>query len=544
MDLRPYQTEALELIEKARIVDGHKRQLVVLPTGTGKTVIFSRLMTTHTGRRLCLVHRDELVRQTVNKLRDAGIRHVGVIKAQQDDSDADVCVASVQTLSRDKRLLRYTDHGYADLIVVDEAHHAPAPSYRRIINTALHRSGLLVGVTATPDRKTSESFTDQTGRTHASLTAGMKTVFDSLVYYRSLVDMVAEGWLTDIVPATAETDIRLSDCKIVGSDFSADDLGEQFNTTDAYRDILKAWLPYRDRPTIMFLPTVVTSLTMSHTLQAAGIKSAHIDGNTPSDERQTVYRQLRDGELQAITNCMVLTEGFDEPSVSCVVVARPTKSRALYAQMIGRGTRLYPGKRDCVVITAVSHDLDLSPVTLQKFLDDEGWENGDSLVTRKKKILEQKDQRETAAVKAAFSFVQALQTRPETGTLLWSKRGTEWVLKGATVEVKLTPVGDHWITDSNREPMSLSAAVAEAEHHFRDIAGSEITLVNPNAKWRGKPPSYKQASLAVAKGLDPEVLVQMTRGDVSAWLDGNQDARVVWALCRRGRAVQVLEGLS
>lgn len=549
MELRPYQTEAIDLIYKAR-ENGENRQLVVLPTGTGKTVLFSKLMSDTPGRRLCLVHRDELVRQTVRKLQDGGITNVGVIKAAEDDVSADVVVASVQTLARERRLLRYTDHGYADLIVVDEAHHAPAPTYRKVIKEALHRSGLLVGVTATPDRKTSESFTDQTGRTYKSLTAGMKSVFSSLTYYRSLVDMVAEGWLTDIVPATAPTGMDLGNVGVRGQDWDSGKLGEEFEAANAYQDVLKAWMPYRDRPTIVFMPTVVTSWRMCETFSAAGISCAHVDGNTPLDERQTIYRQLRDGEIKVVTNCMVLTEGFDEPSVSCVIVARPTKSRALYAQMIGRGTRLYPGKTDCVVITTVSHDLDLSPVTLQEFLDDEGWQDGDSLVTRKKKVIEQRDTQDRSKLEAAFSFVRALQERPEAGTLLWSKRGGEWWLKGATVAVRLSPAyNDHWTAqDSNGsvlcEPLPLSGAVSVAELAFRDMAGSEVTLVNPKAKWRAKPPSYKQAVLAVAKGLDPGVLVEMSRGDVSAWLDGNQDAPILWNRTRTVKAREVLEGLT
>lgn len=522
MELRPYQTEVLTAISEARDA-GHSRQLIVLPTGTGKTVIFARLMADTPGRRLCLVHRDELVRQTVRQLRDAGLDSVGVIKAADNDVTSDVIVASVQTLCRDKRLAAYVRHGKADLIVVDEAHHAPAPSYRKILDGALAPGGLLVGVTATPDRQTAHEVILPNRRVISIRTAGMRRVFDHLTYARQLTDMIAEGWLVDVVPVTIDTDADMSSVRTVAGDWSADELGDALESSDAYEAILQAWQTHAsDRPTIVFLPTVQTSKDMAETFARANIPVAHIDGNTPVEDRQLAYKKLRSGDIRVITNCMVLTEGFDEPSVSCIVVARPTQTRSLFAQMIGRGTRLYPGKADCLVMSVVAHSLDIPPVTLQAFLQDVGWEDGTPVSKRQKAIVEAAEAFESVKVQQALQFINRFKDSPSANTkLIWRKLATRWVLVAGDVTITLEPsFNDHWLPKANdvilSDPLPLEGATSVAEHYA--MRSGQAILADPTAKWRTNPPTEAQLRFALALGLPHNIAETLDRGSISEYI--------------------------
>ena len=528
MELRPYQIEAIQSVETA-YSDGERRQIIVLPTGTGKTVIFSELMRRMPGRRLCLVHRDELVRQTVRKLADAGLK-AGVIKANEDDVTHDVVVASIQTLSRERRLAAYVRHGKASLVVVDEAHHAPAPSYRRVIDNCLASDGLLVGVTATPDRKTHEEFIIPTKSGSQMpvtvLKAGMAKVFSNLTYFRQLTDMIAEGWLCDVVPVTTTTNMDMSSVSTIAGDWSEGDLGAALDVADGYSDIIHAWQSgASDRPTIAFLPTVATSQTLCERFQAAGVPSAHIDGTTPVDERQKVYQSLRSGSIRVVTNCMVLTEGFDEPSVSCIIVARPTQSRSLFAQMIGRGTRLYPGKSDCLVISVTSHDLDVSPVTLQTFLNDPGFEDGQSVKQRQTEILEsiKVGDKVTDELKStALSFANKYVANPAKSKFIWRKLGPIWTIIAGTIRVDLKPAfNDHWEPTLDNgctlcAPLPLEGAVSVAEQYVAKSGAS--MLADTSAKWRSNPPSSKQVWLAITLGIDLKLVASMSKGELSEWI--------------------------
>ena len=333
MRLRNYQTECVDSIE-SEAANGTRKQLAVLPTGTGKTVIFTELAKRRQliGRTLILVHRDELVRQTVSKFRDSGMDNIGIIEASHNDVRSPVTVASVQTLSRDARLIQYLKHGKAHTIITDEAHHAPAQTYRKVVQFCLHELGIHVGLTATPDRETQKQYrrrmkNDKTAF-GISLTAGMGSVFDKLVYYRPLTDMIAEGWLSDIVPATVQTATDLHNVKMTAGDWQEGELGKALEQARADIDIVSAWeRSARGRATIAFLPTVKTSRLVASEFERRGYTAEHVDGNTPNEIRQDIYKRLREGRTQVVTNCMILTEGFDEPSVSCIIVGRPTQSR-------------------------------------------------------------------------------------------------------------------------------------------------------------------------------------------------------------------------
>jgi superfamily II DNA or RNA helicase len=351
--LRGYQRDAIDAVFKAW-ADGMRAPAIVLPTGAGKTVVFSALVrewrhdtqytkTTQGQRVMILAHRDELVDQAIAKLRAVmpGV-NVGKVKAEYDEIHADVIVASVQTLASDTRrggLVGSQVHrGPVGLIITDECHHAAAASYRKIYDA--FPDALRLGVTATMARGD--------GR-------GLGSVWDDVVFQRSVLWMISKGYLTDV--RTKRVDLKSLDMGSVSvsrGDWAAGDLGRALMDAQADTAIARAYQEHcGDRQGIVFTPTVETACAAAEALTSVGVRTAVVSGDTPREFRQELYERYRTGKVQVLVNCMVLTEGFDMPQVSAVVIARPTQSETLYAQMVGRGLRPYPGKADCLVLDLV-----------------------------------------------------------------------------------------------------------------------------------------------------------------------------------------------
>ncbi len=335
--LRDYQEAALAATENA-LAGGVERQVWSMATGLGKTICFAELARRRGGNTLILAHRDELIQQAVEKvLRVWAEADVGVVKAEQDDHTAPVVVASVQSL-HERRLRRWTPERF-DLVVVDECHHAAAPSYRRILDYL--RPNLLLGVTATPfrgDRATLEG------------------VFQKIVYSFGILEGIRAGHLVDIRAFRVHTSVALDDVHTAAGDFNAGELEEAVNVPDRNRAIVQAYLEHADgKRALVFTAGVEHARGLAEEFVGAGVPAAFVHGGTPLAERRDVLRRLRTGEVLVVTNCNVLTEGFDEPSLEAVILARPTKSLALFTQMAGRGTRPSPesGKRDLLLLDVV-----------------------------------------------------------------------------------------------------------------------------------------------------------------------------------------------
>lgn len=348
LEPRDYQERALANIDKAER-EGVRRPLVVHPTGTGKTVVMSTAVSRRRdrGRSLLMVHRDELASQTIEKLGwQAPDLSTGLVKAGSNEVGADLVVASVQTGSRDNRLAEIVasqeKYGAFGTVIVDEAHHAPAPSWTKMLQGlgAFNPYGpLAIGFTATPER--------DNGKTLG--------VWEKVVDYMSIREAIYRGFLVPILPAVVvETEMDMTRVRKTGGDFSDGDLGREIEESGAIAQMADAVVQHAaERKGVAFLPTVRTSELLAEALRARGIRAEHVDGNTEGEERKAILRRLKTGETQWVTNCAVLTEGFDEPSISCVLVGRPTKFHGLYVQMVGRGTRLSPGKSDLLVIDIV-----------------------------------------------------------------------------------------------------------------------------------------------------------------------------------------------
>lgn len=330
VDLRDYQRDAVASVAHAIGTDGKRRVVVVMATGGGKTVVFGALtnawLRDDMGRVLILAHRDELISQAVGKVGIWVPRHlIGIVKAARDEVDRPIVVASVQTLRNPKRLERA---GRFSLIVIDECHHAAAQSYRDILEGlgAFKADGpVVVGVTATPKRGDG---------------AGIDDVFEEIVYQRTYMGLVALGWL--VPPRAMAFDIIPHERKRVGIDGDYDEgwLGRLMLRANAPGKILEAWQQHGEgRPTIVFTPTVSVAQEVARVFNDARVPAAWVSGAMPIKERRAALDLLRTGDVRVVANCAVLTEGFDEPSVSCIVVARPTMNESLYIQMVGRGTR-------------------------------------------------------------------------------------------------------------------------------------------------------------------------------------------------------------
>ena len=338
MELRPYQQEA-----KDRIFEewdsGHNKTLLVLPTGCGKTIVFAKVTEECVrigGRVLILAHRGELLDQAEDKIfKVTGLR-CAVEKAEEScvGSWYRVVVGSVQTLMREKRLARFSPD-FFDYIIIDEAHHALSDSYQKIIN---HFSGAkLLGVTATPDRGDMKD---------------LGQVFESLAYEYTLVRAIKEHYLSRIKAITIPLKLDLSNVSTQAGDFKASDID---TALDPYLfQIADEMQKYcADRKTVVFLPLVKTSQKFRDILCKKGFSAAEVNGD--SKDRAEVLADFDSGKYNVLCNSMLLTEGWDCPSVDCIIVLRPTKVRSLYCQMVGRGTRLCEGKEELLLLDFLWH---------------------------------------------------------------------------------------------------------------------------------------------------------------------------------------------
>ena len=332
-ELRPYQQQARDRIH-AEWDAGHTRTLLVLPTGTGKTIVFASVAADQVragDRVLILAHRGELLEQAADKLQ----RSTGLVSAVEKaestclDSWFRVVVGSVQTLQRTARLERFPQD-YFGTIIIDEAHHAITDGYRRILD---YFSGAKVlGVTATPDRGDMRNLGE---------------VFDSLAFEYKLTDAIKEGYLCRILAQTVPLQLDISSVTLSGGDYAVADLG---TALDPYLEQIAAEMARRckSRKTVVFLPLIKTSQKFRDLLNTYSFRAAEVNGQ--SDDRRQVLADFDAGKYNVLCNSMLLTEGWDCPSVDCVVVLRPTKVRSLYSQMVGRGTRLSPGKTDLLLL--------------------------------------------------------------------------------------------------------------------------------------------------------------------------------------------------
>ncbi len=338
MELRPYQEEARKAVEE-EWAKGVKRTLLVLPTGCGKTIVFARITedcVRKGDRVLILAHRGELLEQAADKIKKSTGLGCATEKAEKTclGSWFRIVVGSVQTLMREKRLGQFPAD-YFDTIIIDEAHHSISDSYQNVLKH--FEQARVLGVTATPDRGDMQNLGE---------------VFGSLAYEYTLPKAIKQGYLSPIKALTLPLKLDLSQVGIQSGDFKAGDIATALDPY-LYQIADEMEMYCKDRKTVVFLPLVKTSQKFRDILCEKGFRAAEVNGE--SKDRAEILEDFERDRYNVLCNSMLLTEGWDCPSVDCIVVLRPTKVRSLYSQMVGRGTRLYPGKDHLLLLDFLWH---------------------------------------------------------------------------------------------------------------------------------------------------------------------------------------------
>ena len=336
-ELWPHQSRAIELVDEA-VQAARRAPLLVLPTGAGKTVIAAEIIRREVaagGSALFVAPRRELIRQTSAKLDAVGVAH-GILLAgahERDGLDAPVQVASVDTLVSRALRRRTLELPAFSLVVVDEAHLSITLVRQRLL--ALWPDALRIGLTATPTRKDGRA---------------LGVLYDTIVEPATTAELTAAGFL---VPARywSWPTPDLSGVRVTAGEYNLADLEAIMNRAPLLADVVTTWLEHAgDRRTVVFCSGIAHAVALAEAFRRAGVAAEHVDASTLAPERKATFDRFAAGETQVLTNCFLAAYGFDLPVLSCVVLARPTKSLMLYLQMLGRGLRIAPGKVDCLVL--------------------------------------------------------------------------------------------------------------------------------------------------------------------------------------------------
>jgi superfamily II DNA or RNA helicase len=527
--LRDYQRQTIEALKERWKEEDARRLAIVLPTGAGKTVVFAHLcadlLRQHPhGRVLVLVHTDELVRQAVEKINEhAPELIVGVVKAKENGITADVIVGSVQTLRNKRRRDQLRD---IVAVIVDECHHAAATTYMTILEhfgCFKPEGALAIGFTATLVRGDDKS---------------LSTVWQDVPFSRDISWMIRKRYLIPVGGKAVEVpDLNLRDVKSTRKDFREGELGEALADSLAPELIVKAYLEHApERKAILFAPTVASATVFAEAFEDLGVPCEVVHGALKQDVRDAILARHRSGVTKVIANCMVLTEGYDDPEVDCIIVARPTKSKGLYIQMVGRGLRVDPARpydeQDCLILDVVGanslHDLRSVIDLSEKKLDPKKAREGKTLTD-----LEDEFDAGEGVEEDAPTFYEGDVNIREFDPLgkvnpskVWIKTegGNHFLPAGTGAYVFLMPwpKPDVWsvavaakesagavtyggrtapVLTTDHRSLSLEDAMLAAEDIALDFGAASMNLANKKAPWRKAVASTKMQNLARSLGI-------------------------------------------
>ena len=546
--LRYYQSDGIQAVLRFRR-KRHSGLLIVLPTGTGKTILFGGLSRAVNRRTLVMAHRNELLQQALDKIRmvwpDVS---VGLVRGSINQVEAQVVAGSVATLRNPKRLKSYLSAGVPDLVIIDEAHHAVSSSYRTIL-TAIRAANpycTIVGVTATPNRGDG---------------VALKAVFDRVVYQKSLWTMVRQGFLVDLVGYRITLPIpqsRWSQLRTVGGDYVDADVDRIMNVAEVNEALVDGWLErmqgakrgslasLNQMSTVVFCASIGHAESLEETFSRRGVPATVVHSKLKDEERARRLQAFHEGKYTVVTTVAVLTEGWDEPAIQCVMIARPTKSPALYLQMVGRGTRTFPNKLRCIVLDVTPEDVAPDVCQLGSALAGRPLPEGTSIreamfdqvvagdIVRDQEGLhvDSNDDDEPTAPAGIAAFDPFDKAR-----LTWvfvegrDGRQMRFVRTGDTAIYWVVPrlVGypehdDSWIVLQSRadkdddwtytvegRPLLTEYALSLVDQKARSA------LTTRNAKWRMQAASEKQVELIKTRGGEPGPA--LTKGGASDWIN-------------------------
>ena len=527
--LRPYQKEALDAV-LLNANNGISKQLVVLPTGAGKTVIFSQLpiIKPDTLPMLVLAHRSELLEQARSKILESNPNlTVEIEQAERKAGHVDVVVASVATLGRNNtpRIEEYPKN-YFKSIVIDEAHHAAAPSYRRIID--FFSPDFLLGVTATPQRSDSTRLID---------------VFDEIVYYRTIQDLIQEGWLSPLVGYRVKTSTDISEVEIQNGEYSQSQLEEKIDNPERNAHVVAAYRNLAmDKKTLIYASGVRHAQNLAVSFRQASVETAVIVGTTPREEREKILAQFATGQISVIVNVGVLTEGFDEPSLEAIIIAKPTRSTLLYTQIVGRGTRLFEGKEHCIIIDIADTTKGKKPIGLPTLLGmpPDFDLQGQSLTEIAEKFEELESYCPGEAVRVlnpddieiAYTRINLFMPPPpnpvvlEYSKLVWAEIAEDEFHLGLnnseSMRIKCDTLGRWNVTLHDNHQKStrvlglapdMREAFARSDRWIQSNRASSVALLDSSSAWRADAPTASQQKLL--KRIGVPITSDMTKGMAS-----------------------------
>ena len=329
MNLRPYQSKAIEKLRHS-FAKGHNKILFVAPTGFGKTVVAKAIMemaTNKANRVLFTVNRNELISQTVSKFKDDF--NISIVKGSNHDNKKLIQIATIQTLNRRDIDLK------PDLIIIDEVHWGYKGKMLKGI-LAKYPNAKIIGLTATPICE------------RGYLLEG----FDDLIEVTTVNDLINQKFLVDVrCYEPVKLDLKNIKNNSTNTDFDPNQLNEEFNNNSLVSNIVEEWHKIaKDKKTLVFAISIEHSFTLKDKFKEFGINAEVVTSKTPKRDREKILEDFKNNEIQVLINVEILTTGFDEPSVECLLMARPTKTLRLYLQMVGRGLRLFDGKKECLFL--------------------------------------------------------------------------------------------------------------------------------------------------------------------------------------------------
>ena len=542
MQLRNYQQEALDAMLKAERA-GISKQLVVLPTGAGKTVLFAHLPIVRQNSlpMLVLAHRTELLSQAKAKIESMNPElSVGIEKAESRAGKADVVIASVQTLGRgNSDRIEGFENTYFKSIVVDEAHHAAANSYQKILN--YFKPDYVLGVTATPQRSDSVRLVD---------------TFDEIVYYKSIEDLINEGWLCPLIGYRVKTDTDISEVEIVNGDYKQEQLAEAIDNPGRNTSIVNAFIDLAGtKKTVVFAANIVHARNLAASFATQTRAQVRIVlGETIDEEREQILKDFKSGEVQVIINVGVLTEGFDEPSIEAIILARPTRSSLLYTQIVGRGTRLNDNKLNCMIIDVADATKGKKPVSLPTLLGlpPDFDLQGQSFTEVAKEFEKLKEFCPGMAthvlnpddIRNSYKEINLFMPPPpnpaviEYSKFVWAEIGVNnfqlnlssidsmqiyYDALGRWVSQIKQRSGDKYLYTPIGHAATLRTVFARTDEWIRKNRPTTLSLIDADAMWRKDPPTDKQVKMLRRIGvpITTEITKGMASQIISKYYDNN-----------------------